>query len=184
LHITPITETQSPKPKPSRLVTRYTQAAHSIESTYQVGSVRKILFLDFDGVLHSASGNSLPEFFHVPGLAQGLAGRPCEIVISSTWREHYSLARLKQFLSPELAGRVIGVTGPDPPGRYPRHQAILQYLETVGGAVEWRALDDSGSEFYECPNLILCDGAIGLTGSSRTGERLARQGELRDITLS
>lgn len=126
------------------------------------GSVRKILFLDFDGVLHPAWGNSLPEFVHVPMLAQVLTGRACEIVISSTWREHYSLAQLKQLLSPELAVRVMGVTGQDPPGRYARHQAILQYLETQDGAVDWRALDDSGSEFHECPNLILCDGAIGL----------------------
>lgn len=73
--------------------------------------MRKTLFLDFDGVLHPAWGNSLPEFVHVRALAQALEGRSCEIVISSTWREHYPLARLKQFLLPELAGRVIGVTG-------------------------------------------------------------------------
>lgn len=126
------------------------------------GSVRKILFLDFDGVLRPAWGNSLPDFVHVRALALALAGRPCEIVISSTWREHYSLAQLKHFLLPELAGRVIGVTGQDSPGRYARHQAILQFLEIVGEAVDWCALDDSVSEFHACPNLILCDGTIGL----------------------
>jgi hypothetical protein len=129
---------------------------------YPAGSLRKILFLDFDGVLHPAWGNSLPEFVHAHALAQAMAGRPCEIVISSTWREHYSLAQIKGFLLPELGGRVIGVTGQDPPGRYPRHKAILQYLAALGEAVDWRALDDSGSEFHACPNLILCDGAIGL----------------------
>jgi hypothetical protein len=125
-------------------------------------TVRKMLFLDFDGVLHPAWGNSLPEFVHVHALAQALTGRSCEIVISSTWREHYSLTQLKQFLSPELAGRVIGVTGQDPPGRHARHKTILQYLATLGEAVDWCVLDDSGSEFHECLNLILCDGAVGL----------------------
>lgn len=129
---------------------------------FSAGSLRKILFLDFDGVLHPAWGNSLPEFVHAHALAQALVGWPCEIVISSTWREHYSLAQLKQFLVPELAGRVIGVTGQDPNGRYARHKTILQYLATVGEEVDWRALDDSGGEFHECPNLILCDGSVGL----------------------
>lgn len=129
---------------------------------YPAGSMRKILFLDFDGVLHPAWGNSLPEFVHAHALAQALAGRPCEIVISSTWREHYSLAQLKGFLLPELAGRVIGVLGPDQRPPFVRSKNIEGWLATQAGAIDWRALDDSKSDFHECLNLILCDGAIGL----------------------
>lgn len=120
---------------------------------YPASSVRNIMFLDFDGVLHLAWGSSLPEFVHVRALGQALVGRQCEIVISSNWREHYSLAQLKRFLLPALAGHVIGVMGQYPPGRYVRHQAILQYLEAVGEAVDWRALDESKPANIGC---VLC----------------------------
>jgi hypothetical protein len=141
------------------------------------GSLRKILFLDFDGVLHPAWGNSLPEFVHAHALAQALMGRPCEIVISSTWREHYSLAQLKEFLLPELAGRVIGVLGADQRPPYVRSKNIEVWLDAQSGLVEWRALDDSAAEFQPgCPQLILCDGNTGF------GDSQSR--ELRDWLVS
>jgi hypothetical protein len=45
--------------------------------TSHVALKRKILMLDFDGVLHPSQGNAVPEFAFAPRLASALAAGPC-----------------------------------------------------------------------------------------------------------
>jgi hypothetical protein len=123
--------------------------------------MKKILFLDFDGVLHPASGDSVPEFPKAPALAGVMQGYACEIVISSTWRLHYSLAELKEFLPVALAERVIGTTGEDPRSHFSRHDSILAWLNQAD-PVDWRALDDAKAEFRDTSHLIACSPQAGL----------------------
>src|SRR4051794_13667930 len=124
----------------------------------------RVLMLDFDGVLHHSQGSKLPEFSLVPRLAAALSGHECQIVISSTWREHYSLAGLRALVTGELEARVIDVLGPDGRGPHVRYQNIIQWVGRQRSAVDWRALDDAASEFpARCPQLILCDGMVGVS---------------------
>lgn len=127
--------------------------------------MRRVLFLDFDGVLHHAQGTAVPEFSLAPLLADAMSGRDCDIVVSSTWREHHPVDRLRSFLPASLAARVVDVLGPDHRGPFVRQKNILAWLSTQEPLVEWRALDDAACEFsVGCPELILCDGATGLRG--------------------
>jgi hypothetical protein len=89
----------------------------------------RVLFLDFDGVLHSAQGVYLPEFSLVPLLEKSLESSDCAVVISSTWREHYPLQVLRERLGPALGTRVIGALGPDlrgPHVRYKKHLGVAR----------------------------------------------------------
>ncbi len=125
--------------------------------------MRKVLFLDFDGVLHPASGSHMPEFARAPMLAAVLEGAACDVVISSTWRDHYPLEHLKTLLPPSLAGKVVATLGPDCRGPHVRFVTICEWVAQHSPDSDWRALDDSGSEFPQgCANLILCDGRTGL----------------------
>lgn len=128
-----------------------------------------LLFLDFDGCLHSdevfiqpcnpaeisvderrfltrhnqlVTGKNL--FEHCDRLVAALEPfQNVKIVISSTWRGHFDLDALKAFLPPPLADRVIGVT----PGVFSRDgtnhrlREIGLYL-TRNGTLPWIALDD------------------------------------------
>lgn len=70
--------------------------------------MRKIIFLDFDGVLHP---DGVGLFSRLPLLESFLSRMPeAEIVVSSTWREDHTLDELRQFFSPELRQRISGVT--------------------------------------------------------------------------
>ena len=74
-------------------------------------------FLDFDGVLHpffplpdlsdeeNAHFSSLPRFEAVVRQCPNLM-----LVISSSWRNKYSLEELRSFFSPDIAQRIIGTT--------------------------------------------------------------------------
>lgn len=127
-----------------------------------VAAAWPVLFLDFDGVLHPAQGNAVADFAWAPRLADALAGYNCSIVISSTWREHYPLDAIRRMLPHGLARRVVGALGEDPRGPFARYKAILEWLRDRRELGDWRALDDTGTEFpVGCPNLIQCDGMIG-----------------------
>lgn len=86
------------------------------------------------------------------------------IVISSSWREEFSLDILRSFFSPDIATRVIGVT----PivlsnGKFVREVEIGQYLFSTGQqTAPWLALDDSAHFFQGRDNLVLCSPETGL----------------------
>jgi hypothetical protein len=124
----------------------------------------KYLFLDFDGVLHSATRPGVV-FTQVQLLEQALAGSTCQLIISSSWRFHYPLEELKQMLPDGLAHRVVGRTGPALAVKHARYQEIKVYLDQRGKSLaNWRALDDAVLEFpKDCEHLILCNPNTGMT---------------------
>jgi hypothetical protein len=120
--------------------------------------------LDFDGVLHPSQGSDVPELALLPLLEEALSESACNIVISSTWREHYDLAALQGLLGRGVGPRVIEVLGPDPRGQHRRYWNIRSWLNANDWCADWRALDDSVTEFPPgCAELILCDGRTGMS---------------------
>jgi hypothetical protein len=127
--------------------------------------MRTILFLDFDGVLHSHGG---PLFGRVASLEQFLVQMPkLSVVVSSSWRETQTLTQMQANFSPAIRSRIIGMT-PILPWQEQvghRQREIEEYLriQQLGAdAVSWRALDDI-AWFFEptCANLILVDAKTG-----------------------
>jgi len=79
--------------------------------------MKRLLFLDFDGVLHPVFPRSdLPPsesepFCYMPRFAEVLREFPdIEIVITSTWRLHRGIEQLRQNFPADLRSRVVGVT--------------------------------------------------------------------------
>ena len=136
--------------------------------------MKKILFLDFDGVLHSKTDR---KFARLGLLEQFLASMPLlEIVISSSVRESYSFERLQNLFDAAVRHQVVGVT-PVKSGWFDvasRQREIEAYLELNGLNAEnasWVALDDIKYYFEDgCSNLILVDGHCGF--SDREGQLL------------
>jgi hypothetical protein len=125
--------------------------------------MRKILMLDFDGVLHPSQGTAVPDFAWASRVANVLAEHPCEVVISSTWREHYSLEQLQALLPETISKLVVGVLGADCPPPWGRYKTILAWVSERAPGTSWRALDDTAAEFPpECPELIHCPHGAGL----------------------
>ena len=136
----------------------------------------RILFLDFDGVLHplgAIAGAKAPQtpaqiragwpqtFEHLPVLASMLTGHEnVGVVVSSSWR-HYlkepELAELLESIDLYFAGAV----------RYgPRDEAIRAYVQEH--AIEDFAILDDVQKFFpgDWPQLILCNSALGISDSS------------------
>jgi hypothetical protein len=123
-----------------------------------------IIFLDFDGVLH---GSISPKFFaNTQLLAKFLEPYPfVQIVLSTSWRESYSIDRIKEECIPELASRVIGVTPifKDHPKGI-RAKEVEQYVKDNNlHYTQYVCIDDLNFLFYEeFENLILTDPHTGL----------------------
>jgi hypothetical protein len=82
------------------------------------------------------------------------------VVISSSWQEAYSIAALRFRFSDDIQQRIIGVTASDEQSRYYQIQDYLQ--RTWPPTALWVALDDAQDEFPTlCPELVLCDPAVG-----------------------
>jgi hypothetical protein len=126
----------------------------------------RLLFLDFDGVLHPNHCAEEVYFSRMPLLMNFLhsVDRDLGVVISSSWRHHHTYEELLAFLPEPASRRIVGATGAAFIGKYARYQEIRAFLADYRGWLDWRALDDSAWEFPEqCPELIRCDGAIGIT---------------------
>jgi hypothetical protein len=123
----------------------------------------KLLFLDFDGVMHPF-GAAIDFYFCRRGLLEAwLRARPgVDLVISSSWREMHPLDEMRSYFSEDLQSRIVGVT-PEV-GFCRRDHEILQWLAIHGrGNQVWAALDDQAELFpTESDRVILCDGEIGL----------------------
>lgn len=159
-----------------------------------------ILFLDFDGVLHHENvilkcchptarrylnphesrfltrEGKLVKGINMFEQAERLAAAlklflKVQIVISSTWREHFNPDALLRFLPTSLAARVIGQTPHCDKfgGVGSRLNEALAYLEGNGVAGEpWIALDDQAQLFWDDTgnppdNLLICRGEVGFT---------------------
>jgi len=135
----------------------------------------RLLFLDFDGVLHPNLCREDVHFCRMPLLTAlfDSVGNDLRVVISSSWRHHHTYDELLALLPDSVAQRFIGATGTAFIGKHARYQEIQAFLSDYRGWTDWRTLDDSAWEFPEhCPELIRCDGAIGLT--EREIERVSK----------
>jgi hypothetical protein len=141
---------------------------------------RAVLFTDFDGVLHPhpTAGRSSDLFCSMHLLEDVLRQVPeVEVVISSSWREHHPFDEMREYFAEDLRERIVGVT---PMLRselasisaslraYPRHAECIAWLQqNRPRGTCWLAIDDTPEEFPpECTQLIVVDGADGLTAAT------------------
>lgn len=126
----------------------------------------RILFLDFDGVLHplheadEEAGGPCQYFVWLPLLAQLLAPHTdVGIVVHSTWRYIYTDDELRRYLEP-LGERVLGTTP-----RGPRHESIRWFLNANRWARNHLIVDDAPEEFATPlpPELVVCDSRKGIS---------------------
>lgn len=121
----------------------------------------RVLFLDFDGVLHPAGGppgETLP-FEWVAQLNELLdAHAEVLLVVHSSWRERFSAEELRDFLGP-LGDRLLGAVE-----RGPKAQAILAFVREHPEIERWMVIDDSASEFSTVfeSTVVICDPAKGI----------------------
>jgi hypothetical protein len=145
----------------------------------------KLLFLDFDGVLHDVDAVQITYdgggvtitgerlFSRLPLLEDLVARMPdAHIVVSSSWQSHYSIAELRARLG-SAGHRVVGTTRSlMPPGvstanRFQECQAVAMAM----GATDWLIVDDQPSAVFgaaavsaEMMALVVwTDPVIGLT---------------------
>jgi hypothetical protein len=132
-----------------------------------------VLFLDFDGVLHADPCTREKDLLcRLPHFESIIRDYPwVDIVISSAWRETWTLPELQKLFSPDIALRVIDVT---PHWRdlskllavigYERHTEIEAWLRRSGRPREsWVAIDDRAYLFTPLlPNLVLSNPKTGL----------------------
>ena len=124
--------------------------------------MRKILFLDFDGVLHP--DEDPPFFTHIGEFEKLLLECPeIEVVIRSSWRVMHPFEELKAYFDPQLRDRIIGVTptldcGYQVGGRQREIEAYLAASNLNNSNALWIALDDRQLFFDQgCPFLVLVD---------------------------
>ena len=131
----------------------------------------RIVFLDFDGVVNICrrEGSSMFDEQAMHRLHTLCNQTAAKIVVSSSWRETFSLEKLHDFFEPdELRDLVIGVTPVVAQPKFPpyikgiRQREVEAWLSSFGGEVEWIALDDAADLFDKgCPWLVECDARQG-----------------------
>lgn len=122
----------------------------------------KLIFLDFDGVLHPTHFAGQSPFSRAALLEETFNLLSPKIVISSSWRFTHNLEKLQKTLPTFISSLIIGATGAAVIGKHPRFTEIQNYLQSYGSA-DWRALDDSYWEFPNpCTRLIRCNPNTGI----------------------
>jgi hypothetical protein len=137
-----------------------------------------IVFLDFDGVLHSFTERHVRPYRDLQSLETVLREYPdVSIAITGSQRAEQSLDELRAHFSRDLAARVVGVTPVTPiegaaDRAESRYREILLYLDEHP-ASHWVALDDDATLFPPaCPNLILCENGFDMFAAMELQSRL------------
>ena len=124
----------------------------------------RILFIDFDGVLHAATGpaDTMRRFVWAPILRDLLNDHPdIQVVVHASARDH-TPAETIVFQLGAVGILFAGVVEP----KVARWEAIQEYLDRHPGA-DYRILDDAPAEFpLECSGLIICDPRIGISDNA------------------
>ncbi len=140
----------------------------------------KVLFLDFDGVLHPlgltldpvrtvrgkpvARAAQVSYFCWNAELERLLEGSSVHVVVHSMWRKSRGALALKQCLGP-LAHRFAGQTC----AKLNKDDSIQQWLVEQGMPVDFRILDDTPTSFVSpalVGRLIRCHSQLGVTEES------------------
>lgn len=128
----------------------------------------KIIFLDFDGVLHPVESIG-KEYFSRMHLIENFlrANRDIQIVVSSSWREACSLEKMQSFFEDDVFERVIDITPINvicPQNKFWRQVEIEAWIQKNEYTGHWVAVDDAKSEFEDgFRNLIWCQPRKGIT---------------------
>ena len=120
------------------------------------------IYLDFDGVLHGVPYKK-EAFEHLPAFEEVLRAHPrVEVVITSSWREQFSLEEMRTWFSEDVRNQIIGVTPILPDEK--RVQEVRAHVKATGYRRRFIVIDDAAFEFpRNYPPLILCRTAQGLT---------------------
>jgi len=129
-----------------------------------------LLFLDFDGVLHSNYSDEEKLFCRVELLWNILRALPeVKVIFSTSWREYHTMGEMIDFVTAgggeDLIPRFIGITPVIPyAGYYPRRDLEIQtWIDANGYSCHWIAIDDLPELFNDGhPNLYVVDGERGL----------------------
>ncbi len=134
-----------------------------------------ILFLDFDGVLHSDWDRPPTLFSQLPLLEQVLREHShVNVVLSTSWRETDPLDVLREPFSEDIRARVIGATpvlNPITRARYPhplspserQSECEAWLIENRTAQHPWIAIDDRHWWFEPgCPRLFITAQKTGL----------------------
>ena len=139
----------------------------------------RFLFLDLDGVLRRQSsplyGLDHDLVANLEGVLRALPG--VQVVITSSWREAFSLAELRKHFAGDIAARIVGVT-PSSQSRegFYRHREVLAYLKRNATAGDsWVAVDDDREHYPSGAPVLAVDAAVGLdaTMAAELARRLA-----------
>lgn len=126
-----------------------------------------IIFLDFDGYCTRSSLGAISDaenqlFGTLPRFESVIRDFPiAKIVIASDWRKRHSVDELREFFSPDIRDRIVGVTpvlGVDAYTPGGRQSEVEAYLLRAGFENElWVALDDERDRYRPDAPLVCCD---------------------------
>jgi hypothetical protein len=154
--------------------------------------IPKVLFLDFDGVLHpdavflTRKGPKLRAegalFMWAGLLVEVLEDFPhVQVVLSTSWVRHLGFSRAKACLPGPLQARVIGATWHSAMGKgwfdqtwwdkASRYEQICRYVERACLS-NWVSVDDDSERWPKeaLDHLVLCDSQLGLAQLGRVEE--------------
>ena len=127
-----------------------------------------LVFLDFDGVLHPYPCSDPEYFCWMDNLESVLHTFPnTEVIISSSWREHYDFSALQQLFPKSIQKQIIGVTPVITESSYDeggRELEIVLWLQQQKREHEnWIAIDDNIYLFDQHVHTVIeCDSMTGL----------------------
>ncbi len=142
----------------------------------------RIVFLDLDGVLRR---KTTPLYALEPDLVarfeRAVRAIPgLQIVISSSWREAFTLDEIRSHFVVSVAQRIVGIT-PSVAMRddFDRHREVLAYLKRhAGEEATWVAIDDDPENYRPGAPVILVDCDVGFDETA-AAELLRRLTERR-----
>jgi hypothetical protein len=136
-----------------------------------------VVFLDFDGVTHPEP-TSGPVFIQLPWIERVLRDyEQVPIVLSTSWRESFSIDVLQANFSADISARILDVTPVMDWGARLQHPALLSqasrqaeveaWLYThLTTAHPWVAIDDRAHWFEPgCRHLLVTNRRTGFTGA-------------------
>lgn len=137
-------------------------------------SKHRLIFLDFDGVLHPVNAMSSKWFSRGRYLHDAVSDHrdTVRFVVSSSVRLSHPLEELQPTMPPSLGSLLIGMTPTCSTNWHRRYMEITTFVAGHKDCVDWRALDDNPNGYPEnCPQLILCDRRAGVRLIDSSGDQ-------------